>query len=130
MVTPDALRSARAPACCQVEGAQMGAGAARMQPAALWPQLDLLVGDVLAAAAWLAQDRHPGALPLPFAISCCRPACSSICATVCKGGFAVHGGFCDRCKSAVDYAVLTLVFLPVVLQSHDGAANVLAARCE
>jgi hypothetical protein len=49
----------------------MGAGAARMQPAALWPQLDLLVGDVLAAAARLAQDRHPGASPLPFATSCC-----------------------------------------------------------
>ena len=49
----------------------MGAGAARMRPDALWPQLDLLVGDVLATAHWLAQDRHPGALPLPFAISCC-----------------------------------------------------------
>ena len=33
-------------------------------------------------------------------------------------------------KPAVDYAVLTLVFLPVVLKLHDGAANVLAARCE
>lgn len=33
-------------------------------------------------------------------------------------------------KSTVDYAVLTLVFLPVVLNLHDGAANVLAARCE
>jgi hypothetical protein len=49
----------------------MGSGAAPMQPDALWPQLDLLVGDVLAAANWLAQDRHPGTLPLPFAIFCC-----------------------------------------------------------
>jgi hypothetical protein len=33
-------------------------------------------------------------------------------------------------KSAVDYAVLTLVFLPVVPKLHDGAANVLAATYE
>ena len=45
----------------------MGAGAARVRPDALWPQLDLLVGDVLAAAHWLAQDQHPGALPLLIA---------------------------------------------------------------
>ena len=49
----------------------MGAGAARMRPDALWPQLDLLVGDVLAAADWVAQDQHPGALPeLPCNSSC------------------------------------------------------------
>lgn len=45
----------------QVAGAQMGRGAARLPEAALWPQLDLLVGDVLAAAAWLRSDGESGA---------------------------------------------------------------------
>ena len=50
-----------------MEGAGLGLGAARASPPALRQQLDWLVGDVLAAAAWLRDGNAaaPGAR-LPF----------------------------------------------------------------
>jgi hypothetical protein len=62
----------------------MGKGAVRLEPEALWPQLNLLVGDVLAAADWLTAHGGPGALCASLS-TCCLQLLSALHLLVSSG---------------------------------------------
>jgi hypothetical protein len=88
----------------QVEGAELGRGAARLPAEALWPQLDLLVGDVLAAAAWLAENGEPGALP-------CDPPCSRVPAIALGRHIPSLGCICSVVDMDLAHNVLPLTHI-------------------